>query len=106
MFMSAQMPEVSTRSTKWKVVKRTINFSLVTVADRGDILLFFTATEKMSLVQTNSWKGGNWRISADQSRPGVKTGHRHNSHLFGSIHHHNGFEMKRTRCALCADFQL
>ena len=29
-----------------------------------------------------------------------------NSHLFGSIHHHNGFEMKQTRCALTADFQL
>ena len=31
-------------------------------------------------------------------------GHRHNSHLFGSIHHHNGFEMKQTRCALTADW--
>ena len=25
-------------------------------------------------------------------------GYRHNSHLFGSIHHHNGFEIKQTRC--------
>ena len=33
-------------------------------------------------------------------------GHQHNSHLFGSIHHHNGFEMKQTRCALTTDFQL
>ncbi len=29
-----------------------------------------------------------------------------NSNIFGSIHHHNGFQMKRTRCALTADCQL
>ena len=33
-------------------------------------------------------------------------GHRHNSHLFGSFHHHNGCEMKQTRCALTEDFHL
>ena len=42
-------------------------------------------------------------IAVIQSGPCI-LGHQHNSHLFGSIHHHNGFEMKQTRCALTADF--
>ena len=33
-------------------------------------------------------------------------GHWHNFHHFGSVHHHNGLEMKQSWCALSADFQL
>ena len=35
-----------------------------------------------------------------------KLGHWHNFHHFGSVHHHNGLEMKHSRCALSADFQV
>ena len=32
-------------------------------------------------------------------------GHLHTFHHFGSVHH-NGFDIKQSRCALSADFQL
>lgn len=36
----------------------------------------------------------------------MQIGHRHRTNVFDSIHQHDGFEIKQTKCALIADSQL
>ena len=33
-------------------------------------------------------------------------GHLHNFHHFGSVHHHNGLEIKQSWCTLSTDFKF
>ena len=59
-------------------------------------------------INTRCWREERWKYrvcTLDNSPMSIQLGPYISIH-FGSVHHHNGLEMKHSRCALSADFQL